>query len=212
MLSFTDSMTNLLTFFILLLTFSAFGDFGTGVNAGMGPAQAGHTLDVSSGKDRNDVLPRTYDPELPKDHGSEKPTRNPNEDMERPRAPIGILDAEVHHDRKVIRIPSRLVYYGWGSYLTDRGKQRLAELARLMREQPGRVIIAESSHKHPNHPLFARPGLATARAWSAVEYFVNEAGLPADAFCLAAEVTVASGPSAEEPVVEITMLARRIYP
>lgn len=213
MVSFTDSMTNLLTFFILLITFSAFGDFGEGSGVGMGLKGSGATLQKSSKPNRSNSLPPMNDPSRKTAEGSERP--NPTADnnpLTRPRAPIGIADTEVYSDRKIIRIPSRLIFYGWGSYITEAGRQHLEPLAQLLRLHPSHVIVGESSHLHPNHPLFDRPTLNADRAWSVIDYFTAKQGLPVDRFSMEAKTAVPADAFNEEPVIELVLTNRRVYP
>ncbi|MBM4019538.1 MAG: hypothetical protein FJ288_14670 [Planctomycetes bacterium] len=210
MVSFTDSMTNLLTFFILLLTFSAFGELRAGTGGGVAPKTGGAT--VHSAREQLAQASPTLDSPAPRSPaGSEKPTAAPFEPTHHPRPPIGILDAEAYRDRKVIRIPARLLFYGWGKFITEAGRTRLAQVSPFLAATPCQVVVAESSDAHPNHPLFARAGLGTQRAWSVIQFFTEQEGLPAHRFGLAAGASAAAC-SLDEPVVEITLLARRIYP
>lgn len=213
MVSFTDSMTNLLTFFILLITFSAFGDYGGGTSLGVGPRTAGPTVFSRSNPARSALLPYPEDPAPQPIEGSEKPNpMQPLTDLDHPRKPIGILDAEAYSDRKVVYIPSRLLFYGWGSFVTETGEQRLAEIGRFLRATPCQVVIAESSNLHPNHPLFARPNVGLARAYALIQYFTEKERLAPDRFSLCASAAVSRDQFNEEPVVELVMLTRRVYP
>lgn len=213
MVSFTDSMTNLLTFFILLITFSAFGDCGTGVNEGIGVRSPGATVHNASMPALDGMAPPPASPARETAAGSEKP--NPSAEaafLNRPRPPIGILDTEVYSDRKIIHIPSKLIFYGWGSFVTEAGQIRLAQVAALLRLHPCQVIIGESSHLHPNHPLFNRPNASTERAWSVLEFLTQKEGLATDQISLEAQATALTEASRGEPVVEIVLLTQRVYP
>jgi len=213
MLSFSDCMTNLLTFFILLLTFSAFGDFGGGTSPSVGPKTGGFTVHVTNQPERHALLPAPISLGLLTPEGSERPDplTEPTR-AQRPRAPIGILDAEAHRDRKVFHIPSALVFYGWGSFLTERGRQRLDQVAELLRLQPCQVVIGESSHLHPNHRLFHRPNGHLDRAWAVLHYLSDKGNLPQAWFSLAPVTTVGPEAFGGEPVVEVVLMARRVYP
>lgn len=214
MVSFSDAMTNLLTFFILLVTFSAFGDdapFSGGL--GVLPLSTNPSVHEANFKPRTSMIPDAAAVRRPVSQGSEKP--NPTVEPERggkPRAPIGILDTEAYHDRKVIYLPSKYLFYGWGKFITEVGQTRLAQLAPFLRETSCQISIGESSLLHPNHPLFARSNLGPERAWAIVEYFTEKEHLPLSRFTIAPRVSTARPDLSEEPVVEIVLQSRRIYP
>jgi hypothetical protein len=159
------------------------------------------------------LFPQIKDPALQPPEGSEKP--NPQEELPkvpRPRAPIGILDTDAYRDRKIIRLPSKLLFYGWGKFITEAGQTRLAEIAPLLRAAPCQVVVSESSCLHPNHPLFQRQNLGPERAWAVVQYFTEKEGIPLDRFSLSAAPVAVREDLNEEPIVEIALFARRVYP
>jgi hypothetical protein len=217
MISFTDAMTNLLTFFILLVTFSAAGerDKNTGHATGYGPRTAGAAVTPNHGPSRAGAMePPPSTPQMTAE-GSEKP--NPSAEPEpdsgvRPHAPIGILDTEVYRDRKVIYLPSKFVFYGWGKFITDAGQIRLAQVAALLRATTCQVVVGETSYLHPNHPMFARQNLGPQRGWAIIQYFTEKEGIPLDRFSLSAEPTPTRPDLNEEPVVELTLFAQKVYP
>jgi len=217
MISFTDAMTNLLTFFILLVTFSAFGDSdkNSGHAVGIGPRNAGATVFSPSGPALTAAM-APHPPSPPGQQtleGSEKP--NPAAEfqkVERPRAPIGILDTEVYRDRKLIYLPSKYLFYGWGKFITEAGQVRLAQIAPLLRATTCQVSVGETSYLHPNHPMFARENIGPERAWAVVQYFTEKEGIPLDRFSLSAAPVAPRENLNEEPIVEIALFARRVYP
>ena len=215
MISFTDTVTNLLTFFILLITFSSFGDNGDAGQAigGLGPPRAGPSVMSASNPTRDGMLSPTRGPGPRAAEGGEKPSSM--EDLEtagKPRAPIGILDTEVHRDRKVIHIPSKLIFYGFGNFVTEAGQARLARIAELLKLHPCQVIIGESSDIHQNNSIFNRRTGNLERSWSALRYFVDQAGLSEDRFRVEASTSVSREAYNEEPVLELVLLTRRVYP
>jgi len=215
MISFTDTVTNLLTFFILLITFSSFGDDSdiSQAGGGFGPPRAGPSLENAGNPTRDGMLPPMRQAGRRPLEGSEKP--NSAEDVEkagRPRATIGILDTEVHRDRKVIHIPSKYIFYGFGSFVTESGQARLGRIAELLKLHPCQVIIGESGDIHQNNRIFNRPTGNLERAWSALRYFVDQAGLPEDRFRIEATTSVSKEAYNEEPVLELVLLTRRVYP
>jgi chemotaxis protein MotB len=212
MVSFTDAMTNLLTFFILLVTFAAFGDASPNSSSAAGPGTGDPSVQTSKTEKRSAAQPAPQDPGQRAREGSEKPTDNELADVQRPRAPIGILDTEAYSDRKMIVLPSKYLFYGWGKFVTDAGQVRLAQIAPFLRAVPCQVVIGESSTEHQDNRLFNRPNLGPERAWSVVQYFIEKEHLAPDRFSISATASPADPSLNEEPVVEIVLLARRVYP
>jgi chemotaxis protein MotB len=214
MISFTDAMTNLLTFFILLVTFAAFGDRdkNTGHASGFGPRTAGASILPNQGPSLTGATEPPPATSQMTTAGSEKPTSVDPETMTRPRAPIGILDTEVYHDRKIIYLPSKFVFYGWGKFITEPGQIRLAQIAPLLRTTTCQIVVGESSYLHPNHPMFARQNLGPQRSWAVIQYFIEKEGIAADRFSISAEPVPAQSDLNEEPVIELTLFARKVYP
>jgi len=215
MVSFTDTVTNLLTFFILLITFSSFGDNSdvNQVGGGFGPRTGGPSLAEAANPSKDGMMPLMRGPGRRPPAGSEKP--NATEELQtlgKPRPSVGILDTEVHRDRKVIHIPSKFVFYGFGSFVTESGQARLARIAELLKLHPCQVIIGESSDIHQNNSIFNRRTGNLERAWSALRYFVDQAGLPEDRFRVEASTSVSREAYNEEPVLELVLLTRRVYP
>jgi hypothetical protein len=216
MVTFTDAMTNLLTFFILLVTFSSFGDDTDAQTGGGGfaPAMGGPTVLTANVPPKDGLLPPMKSPRLRPLDGSELPnaTLDPQEEKGKPRAPIGILDAEVHRDRKVIRIPSKYVFYGFGSFVTESGQARLGQIAALLKLHPCQIIIGESSDLHQDNRIFSRRSGNLERAWAVLRYFVDQASLPEDRFRIEASTAVSREAFGGEPVLELVLLTRRVYP
>ncbi|MCX5654052.1 MAG: flagellar motor protein MotB [Planctomycetota bacterium] len=215
MISFTDTVTNLLTFFILLITFSSFGDNSDigQVGGGFGSSGTGPSIMNASNPTKDGVLPPMRQAGRRPLEGSEKP--NSAADLGtagRPRAPIGILDTEVHRDRKVIHIPSKYIFYGFGSFVTESGQARLGRIAELLKLHPCQVIIGESGDIHQNNSIFNRRNGHLERSWSALRYFVDQAGLSEDRFHVEATTSVSKESYNEEPVLELVLLTRRVYP
>jgi chemotaxis protein MotB len=214
MVSFTDAMTNLLTFFILLVTFAAFGDAEPSRMQGAGPGTADHAVhSVKKVPKTGAVAPGPQDPGQKPHEGSEKPTDSePLSEVGRPRAPIGILDTEAYADHKIIVLPSKYLFYGWGSFLTEAGQTRLAQIAPFLRAVPCQVVIGESSAQHQNNRLFNRAHLGPERASSVVRYLTEKEHLDSSRFSVTAVTSSTDPDLAAEPIVEIVLLSRRVYP
>jgi len=215
MLTFTDAMTNMLTFFILMLTFSSFYVGAHAQEGGFGPRGAGKT--PLPKKAPPAVLAMVESPAAPHgdvpESGSEKPTalEEPGNASQRPREPLGLVGTEAYDDRKVFYIPSRLVFYGWGSRITEIGEDRLNRIADFLKTDTSSVIVGESSDHAGNHPRFGKAGTGVERAYAVMQHLTEKASIPANRIAIAAEAAVPEG-RYSEPVLEITVLSRSVCP
>ena len=212
MVSFTDAMTNILTFFILLLTFSSFGDKASH-HGGPNPENAGASLFNYRASPEDGMLPTEVGFARLSEAGSEKPDPSAAPvGPQRPRRPIGPLDTEAYRDRRTFYVRSTSVFYGFGPYVTEIGDRQLAPIAEFLRRVPCQVIIGESSGpEYGGSTLFYRADRSVERAYAVMEYFVKKHNLPADRFAVSATTSVPQD-RFSEAVVEITLLARSVSP
>jgi chemotaxis protein MotB len=204
MITFSDCMTLLLTFFVMLLSFSSFDpeDLGNVLEGFEQASQASVFANKRPPKESylpdESLIDRTED-------GSEMPTFDRIEANRTPRAPEDPLSGDAYRDRRVLHIPSDLLFWGRGEALKPESKDILSEVARFLRLVPCRVAIRE----------IPAPGLAPEaslrRAVAVMQYFTETEDLPADRFAVSA-----AGPApeeaAEEAVLRIDMLNREVYP
>jgi len=213
MVTFSDCMTLLLTFFVLLLSFSSFDDkvfhrlkmiFSSALPAVSQP--------ITKSKDA--FLSATQiEPTEDLDKGSEKPTltRGWEDNLKEETEPVDF------HNRKVFLIPSKRIFWGKGIAISYEGRDTLAAMASFLREVPSRVVISENSYAdYEDSEQFGLP-----RAWAVVEYFTTEQGLDKGWFSISARGTLAqekfkSGESDQsrtetERMLEIVLLERSIY-
>lgn len=148
MVTFSDCMNLLLTFFVLLVTFSSFGpekeeegivNFGSAMRSAFGtPVDAGGRQDHSSMVENRRVV-NTEQPES----GSERPTGSQS-----PGTRNGSLNEDLqaadYRKHKVFLIPSRKVFLGRGKALSPDGRYFLAVMAAFLREVPGSIVISEN--------------------------------------------------------------------
>ncbi len=222
MVTFSDCMTLLLTFFVLLLSFSSFDD------------RIFRKLKVIFAKSLTSVSPSdktNRDAFLPTnqlmhtedlDEGSEKPTlARDTEDNLKQEA-----EAEDFHNRKVFLVPSRRVFWGEGTTISGQGHKTLAVMASFLKEVPNRVVISENTWGNDKNSR--RSGLP--RAWAVMEYLTTTQGLDERKFSISAASTITQGtlksgettpavsllPSKttgakKERMLEIVLLERSIY-
>ncbi len=214
MVTFSDCMTLLLTFFVLLLSFASFDN------------QVFSDLRVIYAQALTTVAPTPF--RRPKDalmyisqvqhilrlrDGSEKPT-NAEEFKEALMKETGFADLQ---GNVVFLVPSKEVFWGKGKTLSHEGRNVMNLMASFLKEVPGRVVVSETGTGiEQNSRDFGLP-----RAWVVMEYLTKRQGVDRKRFSLSLPGIVVhnspDSPVAEaerntiERVVEITLLERSTY-
>jgi chemotaxis protein MotB len=183
MVTFSDCMNLLLTFFVLLVTFSSFGpekeegivNFGSAMRSAFGtPLDAGGRQDHRSMVENRRVV-NTEQPES----GSERPTNSQS-----PGARNGSLNEDLqaadYRKHKVFLIPSRKVFLGRGRALSSDGRYFLAVMAAFLREVPGSIVISENG---PDDNL----DLGLSRALLVQQHLISLENLGQERLSIAAE-------------------------
>jgi hypothetical protein len=212
MVSFTDAMTNILTFFILLITFSSYGTL-THRFGGPFPTRSGPSLFKDVEFPQDGVLKPSPALAIPSPPGSERADFDAGpEKAERPRRPSDILDTEAYRDRRVFYVPSKSVFYGVGSFVTEVGARELAPIAEFLRRTGTQVVISESSGpEYGGAPMFYRSDRSAQRAYAVMEYFTRKQSLPEDRFAIGATTSVPAE-RFSEAMIEIAVLTRKAFP
>ena len=222
MVTFSDCMTLLLTFFVLLLSFSSFDDgvldeLCTAFFEGM--PWVGEDQQV---EDRSALLPtRQIDA-----------SQNVSEGSERSSLATGLeggvqeeTESEDFHRQKVFLISSRTIFWGKSSVISSEGRDIMATMASFLRQMPSRVVVSENGPVDDENSR----GFGLSRAWAVVEYLTTKQNLDKNWFSIAAATTLAGsprsggpqeGPGSNEPArtgteperkLEVVLLERSIY-
>jgi chemotaxis protein MotB len=212
MVTFSDCMTLLLTFFVLLISFSSFDEkvfrkMESAIAEGLASVSIRPTREREAFRPTPQIM---YDREL--DRGSEKPTvdgqyeSNPNESTD-------IFDIQ---NQKVFLVASNKVFWGRGALLSSDGRQLFADLAALLQTVPNRVVIGE-------HGLNDRDDndKGLERAWKAIRFLTDQQGLDPNRFSISAASTVSeqilqqtgvlTPDRKNKRVLEIVILERSVY-
>ncbi len=179
MVTFSDCMTLLLTFFVLLLTFSSFDErIYRKLNVIYCDAFSTiHSRRKSSKEAFIDYNLRTFEIE----QGSEKPT--PEDGTE------GMLietDVPAFKKHRTFAIASQGVFWGKGTTISINGHKTLAALADFLRKVPGQVVISENSQ----HITEQSQSLGLARSWQVVQFLATQKGLGKERFNISAGTTI----------------------
>ncbi len=213
MVTFSDCMTLLLTFFVLLLTFSSFDErvFLRFRNNFINQLRY---LNVTARKQEDSFL-HVEQVHLHKepDEGSEKRT---TEDEWEGRLSRNVLSKL--SKRRVFLVPSSEIYWGDGSVISAEGKETLRLMGALLQRLRSRVVISENSKVAGNSDI----DFGLGRAWAVVDFLTSQCGVDRGRFSITALSTVAADiPETNElsggevpggRKLEIVLLERRIYP
>ena len=198
MVTFSDCMTLLLTFFVLLLSFSTFGKrtlprLGTSFAHAL-PSIGLTNITESDSLWKNDSTKHKH--KLTK--GTETPTitEQTSSNYMREKKPLDFRNL------KVFSIESGKIFWGNGNAVSKDGLALLDALATVLRAAPSRIVISE------NGPGGEQLGLE--RAWAVIEYLTQEKGLRKERFSITANTTMQRSQQSER-MFEITMLERNIY-
>lgn len=143
MVTFSDCMTLLLCFFVMLLTFSAFDE-----NRLSQFFSAFKLMNYNSLFPPDEEMVRSMIP--PPDQvldrtpeGSETPTDEFLEVIEKPQKSLNLTDPGAFSDRKVFYLLSSDLFWAQGSGLTPAGRSKLSLIAQMMKAVPSRVVVRE---------------------------------------------------------------------
>jgi hypothetical protein len=197
--TFSDCMTLLLCFFVLLLTFSSFEEVEYQKLAGAFDYMSLHSIFPHKRAIKDSAVapvPREVDQvAVGADVAQEIADL-----IEIPRNLPEILAIDAYKDRRVFVVSSRKFFWGRGSVLTFKAKRWLALIAAFVDKVPCRVHVAENS---------AEQGLE--RSWAVLWFLTEKAGLPADRCFISAPRVRLPEDLGAEPVVEISLLSGRAY-
>ena len=213
MVTFSDCMTLLLTFFVLLLSFSSFDDkVFRKMQSVFSERLSSIGLKLSQNKTSLQLTPQIiYDED--REVGSETPAVDGQYDAN----PSTSLDFMNLQNQKAFLVPSSRVFLGLGTHMSNQGQQLLTDLAELLKAVPNRVVVTE-------HALDAddpRGQIGLARAWIVTQFLTESRGLDKMRFSISsgettdAETIRTSGVLASNPratrVLEIVILERSTY-
>lgn len=186
MVTFSDCMNLLLTFFVVLVTFSSFGDdprdrllnFGAAVRAVFGSP-----VPVAGNKDESAVVPtRQLVVKEQPEYGSDRPTDN-NSGATKSGAMNEDLQAADYHNQKVFLVPSKKLFLGRGTVLSPEGRYLLGVMAAFLKQVQGPVIISENGPDKGED----RMNLGLSRAMTVIDYFASLQNLNRERFSISAE-------------------------
>ena len=213
MVTFSDCMTLLLTFFVLLLSFSSFDD-KVFMQLKVIFSKSMPSVSKPDEKGKDAFLPgKQIEHTADLDAGSEKPTlvKGLEDRLKQETEPVDF------RRWKVFLISSKRIFWGKGAVISSEGRNIMTAMASYLKEVPGRVVISENGPTRlldedtsGDSKYFGLP-----RAWAVVEYLTTRQNLNKKWFSISAASTITKESSGnddpDERTVEIVLLERSLY-
>jgi len=199
MVTFSDCMTLLLTFFVLLLSFCGFGE---NVLEGLSASFAKELPSIwpANAIQQESMWKDEQISSMEKaDEGTE--TRNAateeSSNFMREKKPLDFRNL------KVFSVRSDSFFWGNGTAISGAGREMLDTFAVFLRSVPSRVVISETGPAGTGQ-------MGLDRAWSVFEYMTKKGGLKKEMFSITTStMTVRS--NQEQRTLDITLLDRSVY-
>jgi len=220
MVTYCDSMTLMLTFFVLLFSFasfdeSAFEGLFTNFTKTLSTVDPPVKKDKSAFVSTKQILPTGYF-----DEGSEKVTLAREDEAREAGARAGNnltedTESADFRSRKVFLFSSKRLFLGKGMAISPEGRNALSTMASFLKEIPCRIVISEN--RQGDDKDSEQFGLL--RSWAVMKYLTTKQGLDKGQFSIAAGTLQKShkndqpdySQSKSERTLEIVLLERSIY-
>jgi chemotaxis protein MotB len=202
MLTFSDCMTLLLTFFVLLMSFSSFDDVG--IFRKLRELFGGQfsSLSINAKQPKDAFLDQfVVHEEQQIDKGSEKPTL-----AEGDKNNLKEETSENFHDKKIFIADSAGIFWGNGVVLSEKGKRVMSILADFIKQVPNNIVICEKPVQDNDKEL----NIGQERAWNIVDYLCKKHGINYDRFMISScgMIDNISSSKKNDRMVEIVLLER----
>ena len=212
MVTFSDCMTLLLTFFVLLLSFSSFDDrdYFQKMNSSFVKQISFDVKDMSE-KESLAIMQKIQE-EV--NWGSEKPTLSDKKEdrFKKQSEPLDFLKF------KTFLIPSHEIFWGKGAALSLNGKQVLTDFFAFVKELPGYYVILSESG--PNDQKEEAGTLGLNRSWAVFHYLTGQKGLAEERINISVEGAISKecyssqaqleGFRSNDRILEIVLMKRDI--
>ena len=185
MVTFSDCMTLLLTFFVLLLSFSSFDE--QEIMELMKVLSKEFNVSNKTDKEKKAFTASSViQQEENYKSGSEKPTLIKGEES----STLAESKPDNFQDRKVFTIPSGNIFWGKGQVISHKGNEVLSEMASFLKKKPNRIVISENEAG-----IFSEGGndLGLSRAWAVTDYLINKCNLDGKLISISAGSTTIGG-------------------
>ena len=205
--SFADMITLLLSFFVMLTTFSSYSKEDLSKFSGIWAQMADYS--VFAGKHGNEGLaPPAERPVDPTMAGSEKPTGAENHVVESTGESDWLSSAaDAYNNRRVLRVSASRLFWGMGTQgtlLTPAGRAHLKKLCVFIRQVPCQVLIGNSIS---SGVLSKSKGQELDRPYAVMEYMRTDGKVPPERLALTMAGPEMADAADDEGIIEITLLS-----
>jgi len=201
MVTFSDCMTLLLTFFVLLLSFSEFGPDEL-PSLGKIMTDAMPSTGIINRTDESSTRKNIQFQQVEKvNDGTETKTESDSKENDSYMKEKKPLD---FRNLKVFSIASNKVFWGSGTALTQDGQKILDYLSKYVRKIPSRVIVSENG-------AGANQNIGFTRALAIINYMSESGSIDRNCLSLSASSTTIKRNRSAKRMVEITLLDRNVY-
>ncbi len=206
LVTFSDCMTLLLCFFVLLTSFSSFDEQALQQIEGIfrTPAMDSIMSDQSVKDSVTKPRPRQDDQTAA---GSRLPDHEEPKKIRNPRRPAKTFDVDLFKDKHVVYMKVRTLFWGNGVSITPEGRQWLGLLANFIKTIPCRVIITGKAGQAGGPSAIQ----SLEQASAIVRYFTLERKLSSERISLSASHRPSPRRFEGRPMMEITLLSRDIF-
>ncbi len=199
MVTFSDCMTLLLTFFVLILSFSSFKPKTLGSLASSF-AHAMPAVGLSFTSEKESVHDNQQARELEKiNDGSETRTvtDKSTSNFMKEKKPLDFKNL------KVFTVPSNRIFLGNGAVLSKEGKELCEKFVKFLQKMPSRIVVSENGGGY-------NKDIGLTRALAILDQMTRGTGISRTRFNITSS-SLMMGKTDDERYVEITLLEPGIY-
>jgi len=211
MLTFCDCMTLLLTFFVLLLSFSSFDE--AALRRLLGAMKFKSAVSISKKQTETDAsLATEVQPLIDRtDKGAEKKRPFENQKVvKNPKEAETPHETDAYHEEAVLSIPLDRLFLGDSTVLTLWGRDGLNRIASHLKLMPCYVIIGESLPHRASSRSVGSADAGLLRSWEVLRFFTQRQGLQPARFWISGEPPRPLQSEKEKPTMQIVLLARDV--
>ncbi len=141
--SFSDMITLLLSFFVILCGFSSFDDEAREKFSGVMNGICRFSV-FGNGRNVRDSFVPSHDASADNaEDGSEKPIDQPGQGAHKPKKLPWVAELDAYKDRRAFYIPIRSVFWGKSNSLTPEGRESLVQIAAFINRVGCQVTLTE---------------------------------------------------------------------
>ena len=210
MLTFCDCMTLLLTFFVLLLSFSSFDE--SKEKQLYGSLKFKYAPSILENEEKIDASVSIEVPPVQDitDKGAEKKRSDDKDVVKNPKKVEIPSTTEAYHKETVLSIPLEGLFFGQSIKLTPAGRDVLGRIAAYLKLKPCYAIIGESSPQNVSSGSLSGAGAGLQRSWAVMKFLNQCQALSPERSWISGECPRPRHSKQNKPAMQIVLLARDI--